>query len=370
MLTPKTEENEDSRGSSSKLSEQSITQAQLLIRSGEHHARSTDTYLSQHIQDPPLSPTMKEVILPKQWSHSIRLRLTGLDLQPPKCGAPGLDFVDTARLKHTAIGGPWQVSVKGEPVNIDHVCAFPLSSTTAKLVFDHEQPTQTRLVSYNEFFIAQLKAGFTCVDITSLLDVDDGSTGGTRLNTIFGQLASLTNLDFLGMNAALNRFKGTLCDPNLKGADLGYAHPEACIQSLNNIAVELAMTNDDKVKALSSATNGRIYAAFKGIDDTIIVHLGYDNPLKGTNGDPIQATWADAYSTRLTDKVKSNNNPITKTASKISASISTDVSAAPANKQDGIRKRVKARHRAPSPPSTSRILASMTSPGFTCTSSL
>lgn len=62
----------------------------------------------------------------------------------------------------------------------------------------------------NEFFAAQIGAGFICIDITALFDVADGSTGGTRLNTIFAQLPSLTNLDFLGMDAALNRLKGFL----------------------------------------------------------------------------------------------------------------------------------------------------------------
>ena len=283
----------------------------------------------------------------------------------------------------------------------------------------------------DEFFQAQLEAGFTCGDITDLFDVNDGSTGGTRLNTIFGQMASLENPDFLGMDAALNRLKGSLWNPDLKGANLGSANSEACIQSLSNIAVVMAMANDDKVKELFSATNGRVYAAFKGIDDLIAAQAGCADPLKDTKGDPVQATWADAYSTWITDKVKSNNDLITKTAAIISASISTDVAAAKPNKQGnvrnwsafvsnfnvaytsvdsltfpqptlwpnnalGIQKRADATQgaactKSPSPgtsatagsttrsaspstitkaPSTSNILASMTSPGFTCTGSL
>ena len=34
---------------------------------------------------------------------------------------------------------------------------------------------------------------------------------GTRLNTIFAQLASFENPDFLGMDAGLNSLKGSVC---------------------------------------------------------------------------------------------------------------------------------------------------------------
>ena len=57
--------------------------------------------------------------------------------KPPKCGAPGWNFVDTPGLSNNAIGGPWGVGGKGKSVNIDHVCAFPLSSTTANLAWNH-----------------------------------------------------------------------------------------------------------------------------------------------------------------------------------------------------------------------------------------
>ena len=57
--------------------------------------------------------------------------------KPPKCGAPGWKFVDTPGLSNNAIGGPWGIGGKGKSVNIDHVCAFPLSSTTANLAWNH-----------------------------------------------------------------------------------------------------------------------------------------------------------------------------------------------------------------------------------------
>ena len=53
--------------------------------------------------------------------------------KPPKCGAPGWNFVNTPGLSNNAIGGPWGIGGKGKSVNVDHVCAFPLCSTTANL---------------------------------------------------------------------------------------------------------------------------------------------------------------------------------------------------------------------------------------------
>ena len=57
--------------------------------------------------------------------------------KPPKCGAPGWNFVDTPGLSNKAIGGPWGIGGTGKSVNIDHVCAFPLSSTAANLAWKH-----------------------------------------------------------------------------------------------------------------------------------------------------------------------------------------------------------------------------------------
>ncbi|KAL8832079.1 MAG: hypothetical protein Q9191_000501 [Dirinaria sp. TL-2023a] len=188
----------------------------------------------------------------------------------------------------------------------------------------------------DEFFKAQIDAGFVCADVTNLFDLNDGNTEGTRLNTVFDQLPSLTNPDFVGMDAALNRLKGSLWNPNLQGANLACANSNACIQSLSNIAVIMAIANNEKVKELFSASNGRIYAAFKGIDNIIDGQAACGNPIKGANGD-LKATWADAYSTWITDKIKSNNDVITKTASVISTSISTDVDDAPDKKKGTVR---------------------------------
>lgn len=77
----------------------------------------------------------------------------------------------------------------------------------------------------DEFFVDKLTAGSTtCGEISSLFDVPDGSTGGTRLNTIFAQLASYENPDFVGMDAALNRLKGNVSSTRLFSHTRRFAH--------------------------------------------------------------------------------------------------------------------------------------------------
>ena len=63
----------------------------------------------------------------------------------------------------------------------------------------------------DEFFTAQVQSGATsCEQITALFDVQDAANGGTRLNTIFAQLPSYINPDFVGMDKSLNGLKGSV----------------------------------------------------------------------------------------------------------------------------------------------------------------
>ena len=82
-----------------------------------------------------------------------------------------------------------------------------LWSTT--MHFDRDVPQdEARIV--DESFAAQIVAGFTCTDVTTLFDVTDTAapSNRTRLNTIFVQLSSYQNPDFLGMDKKYNGFKG------------------------------------------------------------------------------------------------------------------------------------------------------------------
>jgi len=78
---------------------------------------------------------------------------------------PGWAFLSTNAI--AALPNPYtlgQVNPNSDFVNIDHVYEVSL---------------------LDGFFAVQVAKGFTCGEITTLFDVVDGATGGTRLNTIF-----------------------------------------------------------------------------------------------------------------------------------------------------------------------------------------
>ncbi len=156
-------------------------------------------------------------------------------------------------------------------------------------------------------------------------------------NRIFGQLPSLTNPDFLGMDSAMNRLKGSFWNPGISGANLGSQNGNAAVQALSNLAVVMSIANDAKVSGLFSATNARIYSAFLGIDAVITAQEGCSKPIEDSNGKPVEATWAASYKAYMINKIASQNDLITKTANAISAAIPTDVDAAP-QKNKGVVK--------------------------------
>ena len=163
----------------------------------------------------------------------------------------------------------------------------------------------------------------------------DDFTDLESIPRIFGQLPSLINPDFLGMDSAINRLKGSFWNPGLTGADLKAPNGNAAVQALSNLAVVMSIANDAKVSGLFSATNARIYSAFLGVDALITSQERCSNPIEGSDGKPVEATWAASYKAFITNKIASQNDLITKTASAISATISTDVNAAP-DKSKGV----------------------------------
>ena len=84
---------------------------------------------------------------------------------PAPCnGVPGWTYMDTAQIGD--LRPPYMLGGNINPyVSIDHVYEVSL---------------------LQQFFTDQVAGGFTCSDITTLFDVVDNSTMGTRLNAIFG----------------------------------------------------------------------------------------------------------------------------------------------------------------------------------------
>jgi len=127
-------------------------------------------------------------------------------------------------------GGPRGLGGKGRSVNIDHIYEVSL---------------------VDEFFAAQVALGSTCADTTTLFDVADGSSGGTRINTVFGQLASFTNPDFPVMETTLNGLEGSLWNAGLQGAPKSPANSNVPKQALANLAVVISMANNSRSLAFS-----------------------------------------------------------------------------------------------------------------------
>ncbi|KAL8743846.1 MAG: hypothetical protein Q9184_008067 [Pyrenodesmia sp. 2 TL-2023] len=237
----------------------------------------------------------------------------------PNCGGPGWEFRDTPAVQVPAIPGApvWQLGGNRQGnrkiVNIDHVYEVSL---------------------LDEFFASRITSSFDCIDISRLFDVNDythyPTRLGTRLNTIYSQLASYDNPDFLGMDGYLNDLKGKLWNPpsgqprSLQDMPLVLANNgKDYLDGLASITVVMDMVNDPVVRRLFNSTNERIFKAFAGIDQIIRQEAAGPCPYRDHNNQPMSATWASAYSDWITTKIGLQNIYIVATAGQYSTSVPT-----------------------------------------------
>ena len=140
------------------------------------------------------------------------------------------------------------------------------------------------------------------------------------------QLASYRNPDLVGIDDALNKFKGSLWNRNLhgwRGINTANAAVTDYIKELGNLAIAMSFVNDAKVFSLFSNTNARIYQAFLGIDQVITHAAACGNSINDAAGKPMSATWGSAYKAWMTTYIAGQNAMITHTASMYSAAIPT-----------------------------------------------
>ena len=108
---------------------------------------------------------------------------------------PTIAKVDSGTLPELGLGVGSNIAAGRGPrkfVNIDHVYELKL---------------------LDNFFETQLATAVSCKDIQNLFDKQDMTQTNpdlTRLNSIFAQLPSYVNADFIGMDAGLNAVKGVV----------------------------------------------------------------------------------------------------------------------------------------------------------------
>lgn len=236
----------------------------------------------------------------------------------PNHGGLGWEYRDTPAVRLPRVPGApvWQVggNRRGNRkiVNIDHVYEVSL---------------------LDEFFASRITPSFDCTDISRLFDVYDYThypdRVGTRLNTIYSQLASYSNPDFLGMDGGLNDLKGNLWNPpsgqpgKLQGMpQVLTKNGEDYLQGLAAITVVMDMVNDPVIRRLFNSTNERIFKAFAGIDE-VVRQAARSCPYRDHNNRPMSATWASAYSEWISTKISGQNSLIVTTAGQYSMSVPT-----------------------------------------------
>ncbi|KAL8896620.1 MAG: hypothetical protein Q9207_007630 [Kuettlingeria erythrocarpa] len=236
----------------------------------------------------------------------------------PNCGGPGWEYRGTQAVQVRARPEDpvWQVggnrgANNRKIVNIDHVYEVSL---------------------LGEFFASRITPSFNCTDINTLFDEYD-YTGwpdrvGTRLNTIFSQLASYSNPDLLGMDGELNNLKGNLWNPPLRQPFGLQKMPRVLanngldyLKGLFSITLVMVMANDPAIRTRFESTNGRIFKAFAGIDELIRHEASRNCPYRDHNDQPMSATWASAYSEWIGSKISLQNMLIVATVGVYSAGV-------------------------------------------------
>lgn len=215
--------------------------------------------------------------------------------EPPNCGAPAWELKDTQDVQTPDSNNIWWGlggNVGSRRVNVDHVYEVQI---------------------LKQFFEDHINVAFDCDDVKTLFDqTDHNHLPGTRLNTIFAQLASYTNPDFLGMDSTLNGLKGGFWNREIGGQlpNLPLVLPDGLSnkQALVDLTVIMEMLNDPDVQNLFENTNSRIYQAFRGIDNLISYCHNLCCYFMDHNQVPMQPTWALSYSTWINAKISTQNS--------------------------------------------------------------
>lgn len=250
-----------------------------------------------------------------------------------KCDAPGWAYqtskvvtkpqIGPVGTTDTTITNGWQIGgTSAKTLNIDHVYEIGV---------------------LDEFFgWRTLPNTFGCPNIQKLFNQPSTIIGssGTLLNFIFSHIASRDQPDFIGMDAALNKIKGSLWNRNLDGFATYLPDPTSLKKRLGQVALVMSNANEKQAIHLWQNTNARIYLAMQKLDKAIRDGLRCGSPQakarwQDVSGRDLSPTWAAGYSAYITHKISSQNLMIKSAMYDLSNKIPTNPAQATAKPQAG-----------------------------------
>lgn len=261
------------------------------------------------------------------WYSSAKFWAVPSDTPKGSCEAPSWNLIDSTTVlsKDTAINPVgWHIGGNDAySVNIDHVFEVQLLN-----IFFYTRLMQQ---STTQYYIS-------CDDIQKVFDqVDDNSQPelGTRLNVTFNKLASYENPELLGISGLLNTKKAGFFqykfvqNPNNGQCPIRLAKnldPVYTTTQLAQFALTLNILQNKAVWSLFEITNSRIYQQFQRVDQLIQYRADSDCADKFLNaeGQPLAATWADSYSSWMTDKISAINTGLQIVATKALDAVPTE----------------------------------------------
>ena len=130
----------------------------------------------------------------------------------------------------------------------------------------------------------------------------------SRLEFIWHLLPSNEFPDVAGVDSALNKNKGDLLNLELSqgigNLQQGFTSDHQKLQFLHMLGGAISYANRPEVANLFRQTNQRLYDAFRTIDELLVQAKACGQAAPTLGG---ESSWADAFSTYMTDRLQSQN---------------------------------------------------------------
>ncbi|TGO59072.1 hypothetical protein BOTNAR_0169g00190 [Botryotinia narcissicola] len=174
------------------------------------------------------------------------------------------------------------------------------------------------------FFASRVNSS-NCAAFKAIFDQSDTvNAGKSRLQTIWNALPSDTNPDYAGIDQKISTVKAQAFTGELRQS---YTSNDEKLAYISELAVAMAITNDDAIANLFQSTNLRVYKALLAIDAVIGANavIGATNSTTTTS---IKADWASTYRTYLTNLLTTRSSII---LSQVSSYLDNDLGPAARN---------------------------------------